>query len=210
MRGKARVARRVWRLGVVITCALGLATGCDTNVESAPAVVDPIEAAPAPIVSPNPDPTLTATPTPGGHEDPPEVIAPPSASGAFPIVINGEELDSTAKAVGADQIFPNYLPLVAVADALGATDFGGVAGLGAIAVAGGGFNLRTPTGRNIAGNIGSPDFTAGTTTMTLSEPALAIDGLVYVPLSFFREVFGIPNVFFEGGQVELGDFPDLE
>ena len=195
MRVKARAARLGWRAGLAIGCILGLGTACGSDIEPAQVVADPVDAAPTPIATPAPTP---------------EVEEPPSASGAFPIVVDGEELGSTAKAVGADQIFPNYLPLVAVADALGATDFGGVAGLGATAVAGGTFNFRTPAGRNISGIIGSPDFTAGTTAVSLAEPALAIDGLVYVPLSFFREVFGVPSVFFEGGQVELGDFPDLE
>ncbi|MCL1935598.1 MAG: copper amine oxidase N-terminal domain-containing protein [Defluviitaleaceae bacterium] len=48
-------------------------------------------------------------------------------------------------------------------------------------------------------------FTRDAEQIELSHPAELVNGTTYVPLSFFREVFGMNNAYFEGGHVHINN-----
>jgi len=113
------------------------------------------------------------------------------------IIINGHPLVGVNhRIVGDDNIFPTHVPLVPVAEALGS----GVNWDRAD-------NSITMDGINgpIAFPVGSDSFVSGGTIVTLGQPSVEIDGVVYVPILFFRDVFGMRNAMFYGGHVVIDD-----
>lgn len=51
--------------------------------------------------------------------------------------------------------------------------------------------------------IGSKDFNVDCETVTLALPALVFDGAIYVPILFFRDVFGADSAIFYDGKVYI-------
>ena len=94
--------------------------------------------------------------------------------------------------VGDDAIFPTHVSLMAVDSALGMDVF---------------WNLQTDeasfTGLNgfVMFVVGSADFIVEGETITLDQESLRIDDEIYVPIQFFRDVFGAGSAYFSGGHV---------
>ena len=64
---------------------------------------------------------------------------------------------------------------------------------------------------DIVFEVNSDSFYVSATEISLFQPAVEIDGEVYVPILFFRDVFGVGTAFFEGGTAIINDgFGDME
>ena len=116
----------------------------------------------------------------------------------YPVIVNGQGLAVDFVSVGEDEIFPTHVPLWPVAEQLGA----GVwyePGSAEVAVDG-------RDGR-IEFTLDSAVFAVDGETVELAHPAVLIDGEIYVPIPFFREVFGLETAFFQHGHVILSDTP---
>ncbi|MCL1997033.1 MAG: copper amine oxidase N-terminal domain-containing protein [Defluviitaleaceae bacterium] len=59
---------------------------------------------------------------------------------------------------------------------------------------------------NITITINSNEFILDDQTVTLLSPAILIGHTTYVPISFFRELMGFNNAYFEGGHVQINNF----
>ncbi|MDR0272693.1 MAG: copper amine oxidase N-terminal domain-containing protein [Clostridiales bacterium] len=115
------------------------------------------------------------------------------------ITINGLSRGVPAShATVGDSVFPNYVPLRAVTEMLGYIPTWN-AELREIVV-------NSPRGE-ITLRIDSPYYTLISPNEIISsftlEPPIIINNFTYVPLAFFREVFGFNNVHFEGGNISL-------
>ena len=59
--------------------------------------------------------------------------------------------------------------------------------------------------------IGSEDFDVGGEVVTLANlPSFVDDGTIYVPIRFFRDVFGMNNAYFSGGTVQINNDERME
>ncbi|MCL2377713.1 MAG: copper amine oxidase N-terminal domain-containing protein [Defluviitaleaceae bacterium] len=109
----------------------------------------------------------------------------------YDIVIDGEGLvGALVIFIGEDAVFPTHLELVPVAEALGAEVYWNQ-------------SSNTVTLEGLNGNItftpGSYDFTVNGEIVTLAQPSVDFYGTVYVPILFFRDVFGMASAYsFEG------------
>ena len=111
----------------------------------------------------------------------------------YAVIIDGVGVPGASlQMIGEDEIFPTHVSLMALERALNTDVF---------------WNLETDEvffpGLN--GNIhffaGSADFTVDGETITLAQEALRIDDELYVPIQFFRDVFGASSAYFSGGHV---------
>jgi len=110
----------------------------------------------------------------------------------YDIVVEGEGLvGAHVIFVGEDAIFPTHLELAPVAEALGAAvewnrDT----------------NMVTLEGLNggISFVAGSYDFTVDGETVTLLQPSVNFYGTIYVPILFFRDVFGMASAYSQEGR----------
>ena len=107
------------------------------------------------------------------------------------IIVNGMPLTGVSALTADGDIWPTHVPLPEVAYAMGVT----VTGAGEeIALEG----LYGP----IWFIVGSNDFTVNDEVVTLAWPSIREGGTVYVPITFFREVFGA-GAFVDGGTVVI-------
>jgi len=146
--------------------------------------------------TPTPTPTPEPTPDPG-YELPitlPEEIDPDEEFGDYDIFVNGVGLPGVHPLTLEDEIFPSHVPLVPVAEALGAF----------VATARDEVLLEGIIGP-IFFTVGSEDFLVDGQTVTLFHPSIEEDGVIYVPILFFRDVFGVGTAFFEGNQAIIAD-----
>jgi len=110
----------------------------------------------------------------------------------YDIIVDGEGLvGAHVIFIGDDAIFPTHLELTPVAAALGADvewnqDTNEVA-------------LKGLNG-DISFIVGSYDFTVDGETVTLFLPSVDFYGTVYVPISFFRDVFGMASAYSQEGR----------
>jgi hypothetical protein len=115
----------------------------------------------------------------------------------YPVIIDGIGLEINPITVG-DSIFPTHLPLGPVAAMLGSAAT---------------IDADTVRLDGLAGPIrfivGSADFVVDGTTVTLEAPAIIVDGTLYVPISFFRTVFGAGAAYFAGGHVYIETLTDM-
>lgn len=111
----------------------------------------------------------------------------------YAVIIDGVGVSGASlQMIGEDEIFPTHVSLMALEQALNTDIF---------------WNLQTDEvffpGLN--GNIhffaGSADFTVDGETITLAQEALRIDDELYVPIQFFRDVYGASAAYFSGGHV---------
>ena len=118
------------------------------------------------------------------------------------IFVDGVALSGVrARKISEDELFPTHVPLFAVADALGMT---------------GGFFWDADAGEvTLEGLIGtitltidSNVFTVNGETVELFHPAIKYEDEIYVPLLFFRDVFGAGSAFSEGGQIFISSEED--
>ena len=112
----------------------------------------------------------------------------------YPIVINGEGITNAVQTIGEDAIWPTHVPIVAVAEKLGEE-----------VTVDGTTNEVTLNGLNgaISFTVGSSDFSVDGQTVTLPDSSVEVDGIIYVPIRFFRDVFGAPSAFVDGGHVYI-------
>ena len=59
--------------------------------------------------------------------------------------------------------------------------------------------------------IGSEDYVVSGEVVTLANlPSFVVDGTIYVPIRFFRDVFGMNNAYFSGGTVSINNDERME
>jgi len=112
----------------------------------------------------------------------------------YPVIIDGVGVPGASlEMIGEDEIFPTHVSLIVVLErGLGVDVF---------------WNLQTDEvffpGLN--GNVhffaGSADFEVDGETITLGQESLRIGDEIYVPILFFRDVFGAGSAYFSGGNV---------
>ena len=111
------------------------------------------------------------------------------------IIIDGR-MGIAANLYTADgEDFPTHIPLIPVANALGVT----------VDVAYSDPPQVTLEGRNgeIGFTVGSNNFGMGNQTVSLWHPSLLIGDEIYVPILFFRDVFGMGQAMWMGGIVNI-------
>jgi len=90
--------------------------------------------------------------------------------------------------------WPTHIPLIPVAEALGSEVNWNT-------------NTRRVTLEGLNGEIsfivGSNDFEVDGETFTMNQSSEEIDGELYVPILFFRNIFGAGSAIFSGGIVEI-------
>jgi len=112
------------------------------------------------------------------------------------ILVNGTPLVGVSALIIDDEIWPTHVPLAEVANALGVTVYG----------AGEEIGLEGLNGM-INFIIGSEDFEVNGETVTLWHSSVRHNGEVYVPIAFFRDVFG-GGAFVDGGMVVISSEAD--
>ena len=137
----------------------------------------------------------------------PELILEETDWSAYQIIVtkNGVNTgvpNATAETVG-DYIFPNYVPLRAITEVLGYIPEWNAERREVV--------VYSPRGR-ISFRIDLPYYAVvgenGTSTYNL-DPPLIINDRTYVPLAFFRIVFGFEGAYFSSGQVHIRDVSDM-
>jgi len=112
------------------------------------------------------------------------------------VVVNGTELNNIEWIIINEDWFPTHVPLRAIAEALGA-NLNWNAATGTISLEG--------LNGIITFNPGSAAFYVNGTPITLQYAAMIYNDLTFVPISFFRVVFGMNNAYFEGGTVSINN-----
>ena len=57
----------------------------------------------------------------------------------------------------------------------------------------------------------SEEYIVNSEVITLANlPSFVVDGTIYVPIRFFRDVFGMNNAYFEGGAVQINNEERME
>ncbi|MCL2571664.1 MAG: copper amine oxidase N-terminal domain-containing protein [Defluviitaleaceae bacterium] len=113
----------------------------------------------------------------------------------FPIIINGQRGVRANWFTAPGQGFPTHIPLIPVAAALDATvhiedsDPQGV-------------RLNGLNG-SITFHVGSNDFNVAGQNVELWQPSILVDGEIYVPIAFFRDVFGMGQAAWISGHVHI-------
>ena len=157
------------------------------------------------VTDPLPTPTVTApeaTPTQPTVPDP-EPTAPETDWSNYPIIVNGVGIPDNFITIGDDQIFPTHVPLQAVADALGVEEVHYAQGDSQV------FRLDGHKGA-VQAMVGSAEATIyddqnQSTIVQLDAPVEYVDGVIYVPINFWRDAFGAASATFEGGHVRISD-----
>jgi len=118
----------------------------------------------------------------------------------FPIIIDGHRGVAANWHTAEGEDFPTHVPLLPVAAALGVT----------VDIA-----ESFPPEVTMNGLLGSINFTVGTyyfsvdgNLVELWQPSLLIDGEIYVPIPFFRDVYGMGRAAWMSGHVHLDMEPD--
>jgi len=113
----------------------------------------------------------------------------------FPIIIDGQRGVAADWHTAEGEDFPTHIPLLPVAAALGVT----------VDIA-----YSFPPEVNMEGRNGQINFTVGMYEFSVAghlielwQPSLLIDGDIYVPIPFFRDVFGMGAARWMGGHVHL-------
>ena len=113
----------------------------------------------------------------------------------YPIIINGRGITANFHTAEGED-FPTHVPLAAVAEVLGSAV--NHSETGEVTLSG----LRG----EIAFVVGSHDFYVDGEAVSLWQPAISVDGNVYVPIPFFREVFGMGNSSWLGGHIYIDTY----
>jgi len=111
----------------------------------------------------------------------------------YPVIIDGVGVPgSSFEMIGDDAIFPTHVSLMAIERALGVDIF---------------WNLQTDEVffPGLKGNIhffvGTTEFAVDGETIILDQESLRMGEEIYVPIQFFRDVFGASSAYFSGGNV---------
>ena len=113
----------------------------------------------------------------------------------YPVIIEGVGLADTNFHMTENDVF---VPLRRVAESMGAIIT---------------WNEQTQmveVNNNITLTIGSNEFSLDGENVTLHSEAQLINGTTYVPISFFRELLGFNNAYFEGGHVHINNYERME
>ncbi|MCL2828864.1 MAG: copper amine oxidase N-terminal domain-containing protein [Oscillospiraceae bacterium] len=150
------------------------------------------------VPPPTPEPTPTPIEEPDYEEDEEEdngYELPDIDWGEYAVIVDGVGVPGASLETVGDSIFPTHVSLLAVAErGFGLDVF---------------WNVQTDEvffpGLN--GNIhffgGSADFDVDGETITLNQESLRIGDEIYVPILFFRDVFGAGSAYFSGGIVSI-------
>ncbi|MCL2527039.1 MAG: copper amine oxidase N-terminal domain-containing protein [Defluviitaleaceae bacterium] len=155
---------------------------------------------------PEGDSTYEASP-PSAYQPEPEIydeydyhiehvtIDPPTMYGTeATVIVNGLPIHWAIPRIVGDGYFPTHVPLEAIADALGSHVNWNHAE-GDIVMEG--------LNGTIVFHAGMSDFAVGGSLITLNQPSIVIDGVIYVPIAFFRDVYGMNNAMVYGGHVVI-------
>ncbi|MCL2528060.1 MAG: copper amine oxidase N-terminal domain-containing protein [Defluviitaleaceae bacterium] len=142
-------------------------------------------------------------PPPYEAEDVPENEQPdyqPDGTGGidwslYPIIIDGERGVAANWHTASGEDFPTHIPFIPVAEALGAV----------FSIEYSDPQVVTVEGLNgtIVFTVGSYDFDVEGNAIELWQPSLLVDGNIYVPIAFFRNIYGMGNAAWMGGHVHL-------
>jgi len=111
------------------------------------------------------------------------------------IIIDGRRGVAANLHTHADADFPTHVPLVPVANALGVTVSTAYSYPPHVTLEG----LQGTIGFT----VGTNTFTVGNQTVTLWHQSLLVDNEIYVPILFFRDVFGMGQAMWMGGIVYI-------
>ncbi|MCL2383559.1 MAG: copper amine oxidase N-terminal domain-containing protein [Oscillospiraceae bacterium] len=114
----------------------------------------------------------------------------------YPIIVNGVGITDETQMIGEDAIWPTHVPLVAVMEALEKS----------VEVDGDEVTVEGLNGE-ITFTVGSTDFEVDGERIVLPQSSVEVDGTIYVPLRFFRDVFG-GSAYFSGGNVFVNTAAD--
>ena len=116
----------------------------------------------------------------------------------YDIFVNGVGLPGVnAFMPDEEDLFPSHVPLIAVLEALGAAPSEWDHDTSEVTVEG--------LNGTITFAVGSNMFLVDGETIELFHPALEHNGQIYVPLLFFRDVYGVGSAFSEGGSIFISD-----
>ena len=119
----------------------------------------------------------------------------------YQVIVNGEPIPGAFHHIADDGYFPTHVTLMPVLAALGA---------GGISVDDGEITLEGLSG-TISFEVWSDAFTVDDETITLFYASIEIDGTIYVPIAFFRDVYGMGRAIFYSGHVMIDDeISDME
>ena len=111
----------------------------------------------------------------------------------YPVIVDGVGVQGASlEMIGEDEIFPTHVSLMALERALGIDVF---------------WNLQTDEvsfpGLNgfINFTVGTAEFDVDGEVITLEQESFRTDDEIYVPILFFRDVFGASSAYFAGGHV---------
>jgi len=104
------------------------------------------------------------------------------------VVVNGEGVQNANH-----RNFPTHVSLQPVISALGLEPHIVNEDTGAIEITG--------SRGNVSFIIGSDVFYLNGQAVILGSPAMQVGSMIYVPVSFFAEIFGIDNVYYDQGQI---------
>jgi len=112
-----------------------------------------------------------------------------------PIIIDNEIGVAANWHTAAGSDFPTHIPLLPVAYALGT----------AVTINDSSVTLE---GRNgtITFTVGAVHFNVDGRNVELWQPSLLVDGEIYVPIPFFRDVFGMGSAMWMSGHVHLDTY----
>ncbi|MCL2563703.1 MAG: copper amine oxidase N-terminal domain-containing protein [Oscillospiraceae bacterium] len=113
----------------------------------------------------------------------------------YPVIIDGVGVPGATIAFDpyVEDIFPTHVSLINVAEAMGAS----------VEVNGDEVALESLTGDPITFTVGGNHFRLNGGGVELNQSTFLEGGTIYVPMDFFRDVFGAEVVFFSGGHVYI-------
>jgi len=163
-------------LTLILAAMLILSVGCATQPEPTAPPTSP--EAEEPEIEPHPMPEVDPLPD------------APSPFEGYDIIVNGVPAPSGFHHTVAGEIMPTHVTLLPVLNALGTS----------VNISNNHVVMEGMNGE-ITFTVGGNDFTVAGNTITLAHASYQTDGTIYVPLTFFREVYGAANTYFEGGHV---------
>jgi len=111
----------------------------------------------------------------------------------YPVVVDGVGVPGASlMTIGDDEIFPTHVSLMALDLTLGMDVFWRLDTNEASLTTLNGFASFT---------VGSAEFTIGGEVITLEHETVRVDEEIFVPISFFRDVYGAAGAYFADGSV---------
>lgn len=108
----------------------------------------------------------------------------------YDVILNGEPVPGASHIILNDDIFPTHVTLLPILHALGT----------GVTVENGTVTLAGMNGR-ISFVIGESSFEVDGRAVSLANSSVEIDGVIYVPIPFFRVVYGMGQAGWMSGHV---------